>query len=198
MDEEMKALVSRLAKYLKKSEQQLCCFHKCESQVEGWFKGELLCFLDQEKLAGRLSSFEREKKLYVHVGDKRKRMQIDFVLHFDETNRSRISWVELKHWIKTQNNTNYYCNGWYFTTPSTNCNSCVQRGVEQLMKINGGDGAKFILVLCTDNPGSKDWNSGVEKFKHKFPQLAVHSVHSLTNPDNYPEYFFLGLLHVPD
>ena len=191
MCEEMKTLVSRLAEYLRRSEQQLRCFHTYESQVEGWFKGELICFLGREKLEGRLPNFEREKKLY--VGDERNRIQVDMILQFDPP--GSVVWVELKHWIKTQNNTNYYRNDWYFTTPSTNCSSCVQHGVEKLMKIDGEDGAKFMLVLCTDNPSSNVWNSGVKKFNTRFSPLSVHS---LTNPDDYPDYFFLGLLHVAE
>ncbi|MBC8469121.1 MAG: hypothetical protein H8D56_06580, partial [Planctomycetes bacterium] len=123
MCEEMKTLVSRFAEYLRRSEQQLRSFHKYESQVEGWFKGELICFLDREKIEGRLPNFEREKTLYVHVGDKRKRMQIDFVLHFDETDRSHDSWVELKHWIGYQNNQQFIPSQ-YFTIPRKRSDSC--------------------------------------------------------------------------
>jgi len=53
MDGEMENLVSRFAEYLRTSEQQLRCFPKYESQLEGWFKGELLYFLDREKSEGR-------------------------------------------------------------------------------------------------------------------------------------------------
>jgi hypothetical protein len=189
MDKEMILLVSRFKKYLEeRSEQQLRCFHNYESQVEGWFKGELLCFLDREKRERRLLNFERERSIYV---DER-RMQVDIVLHFDETDSSRDSWVELKHWIKTQNNTNWYHNYWYFTT--ANHSSCVKPDVEKMLKISG-DGAKFMLVLCTPKPDYNEWNSGVDEFNAKFPSLSVCS---LTNPNDYPDYFFLGLLHVAE
>ena len=85
MCEEMKTLVSRLAEYLRRSEQQLRCFHKYESQVEGWFKGELLCFLDREKRAGRLHDFSRERQVYI---DERY-ILVDISLQFDV----RVSWV---------------------------------------------------------------------------------------------------------
>lgn len=112
MAEEMETLISRLAEHLKMCEQQLRCFHKYESQVEGWFKGELLCFLEQEKLAGRLPDFKREK--LVHVGDKR--MQVDVALQFDKSGTCSLSLVELKHWhIGTQNKIDYGCD-WYFKT----------------------------------------------------------------------------------
>jgi len=188
MDKEMILLVSRFAEYLRMREQQLRCFHKYELQVEGWFKGEMLCFLDQEKQAGRLPDFKLEKKLYVHVGDKRKRISVDIALQFESGSR----WVELKHWhIGTQNN-QYYGSDWYFKTPAKHCNSCVECGVEQLIKIPE-NGDKFMLVLLTKNPASKEWTAGVEAFNSSFPRLAVHS---LTNPEDYPDCFFLGLLHV--
>ena len=184
----IETLVSRLAEYLRTSEQQLRCFDQYESQVEGWFKGELIYFLDREKREGRLHDFGREKSAG-NEGNGR----IDIKLQFDKS--SPFSRVELKHWIKTQNNTNWYRNYWYFTT--ANHPTCVKPDVEKLLKIRG-DGAKFMLVLCTDNPGSEDWNSGVQKFNNKFSQNLQCSLNSLTNPDDYPDYFFLGLLHVSE
>ncbi len=183
MCEEMRTLVSRFTEYLKKSERQLGCFHKYESQVEGWFKGELLCFLDQEKLTGCLPDFEREKLAYV-LG---KRKSVDIALQFDKSGSRPLSWIELKHWhIGNQNNINYGCD-WYFS-------HAIKPDIEKLLTIPE-DGDKFVLVLLTDNPGSEGWNSGVEKFNTRFSPLSVRS---LTNPDDYPKYFFLGLLHVPE
>lgn len=182
MCEEMKTLVSRFAEYLKKSERQLGCFHKYESQVEGWFKGELLCFLDHEKLEGRLLNFEREKLAYI-LG---KRKSVDIALQFDKSGSRPLSWIELKHWIGYQNGVYYDCK-WYFS-------HAIRPDIEKLLTIPE-DGDKFVLVAFTPNPGSKDWNSGVEKFNTRFSPLSVHS---LTNPDDSPDYFFLGLLHVPE
>ncbi len=184
MDKEMKALVSRFAEYLRRSEQQLRCFHKYESQVEGWFKGELICFLDQEKLEVRLPNFEREKKLY--IGDECNRIQVDMMLQFAQPGGNSVSWVELKHWIGYQNETPYKPSSYFMTT------TCVKPVVERLLTIPG-NGDKFILVPFTPNPDSEDWNSGVDAFNTKFPHLSVRS---LTNPGDYPDYFFLGLLHV--
>jgi len=170
MDEEMKALVSRLTEYLKEGfEQQLRCFFKHKSLLEGWFKGELFYFLEQE----RLPNFEPEKS-----GDDESSKRIDIVLPFDNSGGSK-SWVELKHW-----NT-YWGRCWYF-------NNYIKPDVEKLLKMRK-DGDKFILVLCTKNPGPKEWNAGVNQLIPNFPPLAVRS---LTNPGDYPDYFFLGLLHV--
>jgi len=184
MDEEMKALVSRLAEYLRRSEQQLRCFHKYESQVEGWFKGELICFLEQERLAGHLSDFKPER--LVGIG----KTKIDIVLHFN--NDMPIQWVELKHWIGYQNNTSYSPSGYFTTTTKKKDRLYAKHCVEWLLAIPE-NGDKFMLVLFTPNPLSKKWKSGVEKFNKSYPDVC-----SLTNPDEYPDYFFLGLLHVSD
>lgn len=183
MREEMRTLVSRFAEYLRRSEQQLRSFPENKIKVEGWFKGELICFLDREKREGRLHDFRKEES-----GDDENRKRIDIVLQFGS---SPVSWVELKHWhIGTPNDANFGCR-WYFTI--ANHDSGVNCNVRRLRKIPNGD--KFMLVLLTANPCSEDWNSGVEAFNARF---SPPSVRSLTNPDDYPEYFFLGLLHVPE
>jgi hypothetical protein len=181
MDEEMKALISRLAEYLRMSEQQLRCFHKYESQVEGWFKGELLCFLDRERLEGRLPNFARERQVYYNDTQY---ILVDTVLQFDEADNNCVCWVELKHWIGYQKNQNW-SPSWYFTNTA-------RPAVERLLTIPE-PGDKYMLVPFTPNPGSEEWDSGVDKFNGEFPALLVRS---LTNPDDYPEFFFLGLLRV--
>ncbi len=183
MCEKMKDLVSKLAEYLRRSEQQLRCFHKYESQVEGWFKGELLCFLDRENRTGRLHNFEREKS-----GDDESRERTDIVLQFDKL--SPISWVELKHCIGYYNNRRYDSSSYF----SVDNDSCIRRDVEKLLT-RPKDDDKFMLVPFTPNPGPEDWRAGVSLFNTNFPPLSVRS---LTNPDDYPKYFFLGLLHVSD
>lgn len=178
MCEEMRKLVSRFAEYLRKSERQLQCFHQYKSQVEGWFKGELICFLDQEKLEGRLHDFGRERTDHGGCNG----MRVDIMLQFD--NRP-LSWVELKHWT-----------GFpfpYFRLAQDRTDSCVYC-VDRLQTIPVNVD-KFMLISVTPNPGAEFWNSEVEKFNTKFSPLSVRS---LTNPDDYPDYFFLGLLHVPE
>jgi hypothetical protein len=181
MDEEMILLVSRLAEYLRMSKQQLQCFNTYGSQVEGWFKGELICFLDREKLEGRLHDFGRERN--DHGGDNGKK--VDIMLEFDNM---RPLWVELKHFAGHQDNKDYPPS-WYF---NPNNHNYIKSDVDKLLKIED-DSDKFILVLYTPNPGSQEWNAGVTRFNANFPQPSVCS---LTNPDDYPEYFFLGLLRV--
>ena len=182
MCEEMRNLVSRFAEYLRRSERQLGCFHQYESQVEGWFKGELLCFLDREKLEGRLPNFERERQGYYNDTQY---MKVDIVLQFD--NRPT-SWVELKHCIGYYNNRRYDSSS-YFRVDN---DSCIKRDVEKLLT-RPKDDDKFMLVPFTPNPGPEDWRAGVDLFNANFSPLSVRS---LTNPDDYPKYFFLGLLHV--
>jgi len=183
MCEEMKALVSMLAEYLRRSEQQLRCFHTYESQVEGWFKGELLCFLDREKREGRLHDFGLERQDHGGCNG----MRVDIILKFDNTYPS---WVELKHLTKA-----HFKPSQYFTLSegqgerSDSCAYCVRR-LRTIPEYND----KFMLVLFTPNPGLKRWNDGVNGFNNNG---ANGYIDSLTNPDDYPDFFFLGLLHVP-
>lgn len=191
MYEEMILLVSRLAEYLRTSEQQLQCFPKYESQLEGWFKGELLYFLDREKREGRLPDRKRENVVYFDDNPmnakKRPKCLVDVVLQFDKTDSGRVSWVELKHWrMWYQKNKPYGSINWYFKNSA-------KPNVEKLLKIRK-DGEKFMLILLTENPGFKKWNVGVEKFNKSSPVAVC----PLTNPGDYPDYFFLGLLYVPE
>jgi hypothetical protein len=161
------------------------CFYTHASQVEGWFKGELMYFLDQEKRLGGLFDMEREK--LVKVGDKR--ISVDFLLHLKDVNSDNLCWVEIKHWHIGMQNGIDYGSGWYFKTESHS--ACVRCDIEKLSTIPG-IAARTMLILNTKNPGVQDWNSGVETFNERFAPLHVRS---LTTPDDYPDYFFLGLLH---
>lgn len=193
MCEEMKTLVSRLAEYLRTREQHLRCFNiqGYESQVEGWFKGELLYFLDREKREGRLPDRKRENVVYFDDdpmnAKKGTKCLVDVVLQFDKTESSRVSWVELKHWIGCQKNTPY--------NPSSYFCQYNKSDIKKLSKIpKSGD--KFMLVLYTPKPNPKKWNDGVNNFNKKFSKNLQCSLKPLTEPDDYPDYFFLGLLRV--
>jgi hypothetical protein len=63
--------------------------------------------------------------------------------------------------------------------------------VEKLKNFKGGE--KNLLILMTANPGKKNWADGVRNFNEKFQALHLTP---LTEPMEYPEYFFLGLLRV--
>jgi len=110
-------------------------------------------------------------------------MRVDIMLKFDNTYPS---WVELKHLIKAD-----FAPSQYFTLSEERSDSyayCVKR----LLTIPENSD-KFMLMLFTPNPRPKGWNDEVNAFNAEFLKLAMHP---LTNPDEYPDYFFLGLLRV--
>jgi hypothetical protein len=55
------------------------------------------------------------------------------------------------------------------------------------------DDDKYLLVLATANPGEIEWLKSVDRFNHKFAPLSLKPV---TNPKDFPSYYFLGLLKV--
>ena len=70
----------------------------------------------------------------------------------------------------------------------------IYNDVVKLGKITSGD--KYILILTTENPDrgdNGDWSKGVDKFNQRFAPLQIRS---LTDPSNFPQAHFLGLLEV--
>ena len=86
-------MVTRFGRILDRHDRHLECFCQYGVQVEGWLKGELLCFLDSEKAAGRIVNFDREVRL--DIGRKR----IDLRLEIPAGRAVLNAWIELKHWL---------------------------------------------------------------------------------------------------
>jgi len=96
-------------------------------------------------------------------------------------------WLELKHYlIGFQRNTRYEARA-YFTDPTGG----IKPDIDKLVVTNTV--ARYILILATANPGSIGWLEAVQDFNQKFLPLYLYS---LTNPDDFPPTFFLGLLRV--
>lgn len=158
--------------------------HFCDHgvQLEGWLKGEFLCFLEDYKSMGRMVNFDREVRF---GGSKRK---IDFCLEIPGAILSSYVWIELKHWLIGFQK-GYKLNPiFYFTDPSS---VGIKPDVDKLMSIKEGD--RYLLILCTANPGTEEWLRGVTKFNDKFTNSRIES---LTNPAEFPRSYFLGLLRV--
>ncbi len=183
-DTRMSELTDRLRQHLESRSEQLRTFYKYESQLEGWMKGEILWFLDRETVNGRLANFDRE----VLMPQRKSRKRIDLRLIFYTVEGPATYWIEMKHWlIGYQKDTLYNCQ-FYFGDPSQ---GSIKSDVEKLVNLRNGE--KYLLILMTANPGMKDWEDGLRKFNGKFQPLHLTP---LTEPMNYPEYFFLGLLRV--
>jgi len=174
-EDRLKDLIIRFKEVLDSNEGRLNCFCKYGVQLEGWLKGEVLYFLDNEKSAGRIADFYRE----VPTGVGRKKADL----------KIRISTSSgLKHWLIGYRRGVRYDAQFYFGDPSS---VGIKPDAEKLSEIPNG--SKFLLILTTANPGIDDWSTGVDKFNRKFSPLHVRS---LTNPADFLSFYYLGLLEV--
>jgi hypothetical protein len=173
-------LMFRFQNVLNDCKDKLLCFCDQGVQVEGWLKGELLYFLAQEKAAGRISNFDKEARF---DGNRRK---VDIRIDFETNEVATQAWVELKHWlIGYQKGTRWGARDYFGDASSVG----IKPDVQKLSAISSGK--RYILVMTTANPGTVHWPVGVELFNQKFHPLRVEA---MTNPDDFPPYFFLGLL----
>jgi hypothetical protein len=181
--EDIKGLVRKFAQVLDYKEGHLHCFCNQGVQVEGWLKGELLYFLNCEKENGRLAGFDRE--VPIAIGGRRK---VDLKVQILAGPRSLEAWIELKHWLIGYQGGCKYNAQFYFGDGSS---VGIKPDTERLGELR--EVHKFILILATENPGEKDWETGLNKFNSKF--YPLHLV-SLTNPADFPDFYYLGLLEV--
>jgi len=99
---------------------------------------------------------------------------------------SAMVWIELKYWfIGYQKGTKYRARD-YFTSKDQ-----IIKDVEKLNQMKQKH--TFILSLAVTNPGNEDWLSGIKAFNAKFNPYRVDS---LSNPDRFPDTYFLGLMKV--
>lgn len=175
-------LVGRLRGHLAERPAPLHAFLRHGAQVEGWFKGEMLCFLEGERAAGRIANVEREA---IAPGP-RSRRRIDYRVAFRSNGSVVTAWLELDHWLVGRHRQQTF--EARSRLQDTGAGG-VRHAVERLLEIRGGD--KYVLALMTGNPGARDWEAGVGRFNEKFRPLAIEA---LTRPEDYPQEFFLGLI----
>lgn len=183
IDEFITALVRRFGDALSGNLCQLRCFHVYGVQVEGWFKGELLYFLDSEKKMGTVADFDREVRIDLGMRQKR----VDLKVSLEVQGERRDAWIELKHWALEQKGTSYRPQFYFGDLTSVG----IRPDIEALSKLGTGFG--YCLILMTANPGLTDWMLGIEKFNEKFRPLTIES---LTSPVDFPDAYHLGLLKV--
>lgn len=178
----LQSIVTRFRVILDTHNKHMECFDEHAVQVEGWLKGELLPFLNCEMADGRLVDFKTE----VACGHGR----VDYRLIVPDGPIAVEVWIELKHFqIGWQGEDRWIASN-YFTDKSIG----IYRDVDKLSKIVSGD--KYVLVLATKNPEYEkngDWSQGVDRFNQKFTPLQIKSI---TNPTDFPQCYFLGLLEV--
>lgn len=171
-------IIPLLRAHFDQLEDRMRCFCKYGSQLEGWFKGELLFLLDSAIVSGEVVGCNREVR--TAAGN------VDLVV---KTRDGRTNWIELKHWLIGRQGTYSYGASFYFGDPTS---VGISRDVDKLRQLSAG-GQRYMLILATANPGVEDWTRGVSKFNEKFAPLHVSP---MTNPPDYPEWYFLGLLRV--
>ncbi len=180
IDNELINLIANFKKVLDLHEGHLKNFCNYKVQLEGWLKGEFLCFLDDQTKAGNIAGFDREIKL---ATDQRKKF--DFRIAFKLDGKTEYAWLEAKHWlIGCQKGVTYNANS-YFTDPSS---VGIADDVKKLLNVK--EGGRYLVILATANPGKEQWQKGIEKFNQKFAPLAIKEV---AQAAKYPDSYFFGL-----
>lgn len=182
VEEALRDLILRFKKSLDLREAAMNCFCKYGVQLEGWLKGELLSFLDQEKSLGNIVSFDRE------VLVKHGRKKVDIRIDFSTDVSVEEAWVELKHWLIGYQKGKKYNAQFYFGDASS---VGIKQDVEKLNTMPSKN--LFLLILNTANPGIDAWCAGISMFNSKFSPLQLISLNS---PNDYPSSYFLGLMRV--
>lgn len=165
---------------------------------EGWLKGELVYFLDKEKEGRRITDVSREVPIG-ELEDSKKKVDIKIKVPkmHNKIGPSPYldAWIELKYLligndIKIKGRK---CNAqFYFSHPKW-----IRSDAEKLSRIQGG--GKFLLILNTANPDIDDWSTGIDRFnKRSNKESPSICLKSLTDPKDFPDYYYLGLLTVDE
>ncbi|MCJ7422924.1 hypothetical protein MUP01_01470 [Candidatus Bathyarchaeota archaeon] len=181
-EKSLELLIADFRKTLDNHEELLKSFCRHGVQLEGWLKGELLYFLDNERKQKIIIDFDREVALGKEIG------KVDLRLTLSAPSGFTDAWIELKYWLIGHQRGSSYNASFYFGDP-TSVGISIDAG--KLLRIPNG--LRYILVLAVANPSSDDWSTGVEKFNSKFSPLHLTSI---TDPEDFPESYFLGLLNV--
>ena len=182
IDSNILGLVSNLRSVMEAHSSHLECFCAHGVQLEGWLKGELIHFFDQQRLMTSIVSFNREEP----AGKGRRK--VDFRLELPGEKGMRYAWLEIKHWLIGYQKGCKYDALFYFSDPSS---VGIAPDIKKLATIQNDH--KYLLVLASANPGEIAWLTGVDRFNHKF---APPSLKPLTYPKDFPDYYFLGLLKI--
>ncbi len=177
----MEALLPHLRQHFDGMVVKLDVFREKETQVEGWFKGELLAMFSILERIGVVSDVDREVMVDLGGG---KRGKIDLRL----THEGRRHWIELKHWLVGKQKGQMWSCRAYLGDGELG----PRRDVEKLSTIPASEGA-WTLFLATANPGPEDWARSIEHFNAKFGPLRLRAV---TDPAEFPKEYFLELADV--
>ena len=178
----METLIPHIRQHFDAQTLKLGVFRSKGTQVESWFKGELLALFAILERIGIVSDIDRE----VTVPEGR----VDMRLRCG----GRTHWVELKHFlVGVQAGQNWRC------VDYMGAHENLARDAEKLCWRDPADGW-WVMVLMTSNPGKVDWEQGLAVFRSKFKAVrlvtAGSSDHELTRPDDFPGEYFLAVARV--
>lgn len=147
-------------------------FLHSERQVEGWFKGELLLFLQSLEKQKKIDQWKPEYRTQ-EIGNRR----IDFYIRLDDGPLH----IELKSF--------YHGNQAGSTIDLDTCFSALPSDIDKLADLQEGN--KFSLVFVTPKPNSDKWKGALQKFQRKFPSVA-----EVTTRDEFPDELFIAKLQI--
>ncbi|MGD9537342.1 MAG: hypothetical protein AB7P52_05685 [Alphaproteobacteria bacterium] len=154
------------------------CFSKHGRQLEGWFKGELIVYLEKMKINNKIESFSTE----YNIENIESSGKVDFGVQIYKGNKLFKALIELKHLTDKQPFRQYF-----LPNNSGSYASQMTKMVESLNKNN------YFLVFFTKNPGKEKWEKMILDFNNIYTKIYIND---LTNPHNYPEYYFPALINI--
>ena len=174
----MESLVPELRAHFDHLQSKMSVFSRYGFQSEGWFKAEMIAFLDAALARKRIEGFDRE----VSFGSRQK---VDLRVDLDGERH----WIELKHWMIGEQRGVTWRAPHYFGDGS---GFGLTKDIDKLLSVPEPDHL-WMLVLVTANPGLGEWCIGLVKFHEKF---APRRIESHTDPEAFPESYCLGLFEV--
>ena len=176
----MNRIITSIQQHFLGLEDRLRAFTKQGVQVEGWFKGEMLCLLDVLKQTKSIYNFDRE----VTYGQSRRKA--DFGVQIRP--REPMAACELKAWLVGQQK------GVEWGVTDFVRESASASIVGDLKKLKTWKkGKRFFCAFCYANPGQAQWDLAMHSLRENYPQFRIR-VH--TSPHDFPDYFFIGLVEL--
>jgi len=176
-------LVDELKKHCYRGKSRIQAFIKYNRQVEGWFKGELLKIAADLQNKSVVTEFHPDFRIAPNRG----KQNID--LYFKLGGKS-VVWIELKHWYLGR----YQSGGaWTAEQYLTQKTSGTPYNVISKLPKDWSE-PTYMLIVTTPRPHKLDyWDRGISRLIKTYPG---RSIRCLTRLEDYPEYFFLGLISI--
>lgn len=189
-----KLLTEGFRKELDQKKDILGIFPKYGFGSEGWYKTELIHFLDNTDELG----YELYQEVRVPLNEKK--CIVDIVLVPNTSDPSQLVFIELKHWganefmqrTKTFQNRQVEIGNESKWTVRKCLSASKISGLQRMVDLKQelGEAEVYLSILFTEKPSEHEWNKGLQYLEEKFPGHFL----PLTNPSTYPEEYFIALL----